>query len=61
MEGYHRFLFISLKDCSNPYQNIAASASGGAHDDSKLSKNWYKFDVPGKKNILPTYNPGTYM
>merc|ERR1719369_226931 len=34
------------------------SVGGRHYDDSKLSANWYKFEIPGRKNIFPAYNHG---
>ena len=28
------------------------------YDDSSLTFGWYKFDVPGSTNSLPTFTPG---
>ena len=37
---------------------IIGNGGVGGNDDSKLSPGWYKFDVPGQENKIPTYNPG---
>ena len=37
---------------------VDGSVSGGKKDDSKLPRGWYKFEVPGAKNVPPSYNPG---
>ena len=57
MEDFERLcLYIELYGLDDI--SDGGSLSGKSNDDSNLAKGWYKFDVTGTKNYLPTFKHG---